>query len=357
MKSSRSVENLEIAGRSVGAGSPTFILAEVAQAHDGSLGMAHAFIEAAVNAKADGIKFQTHIAEAESTLDEPFRVNFSCQDATRYDYWKRMEFTIEQWSGLAKHAHERGLIFLSTAFSLNAFEMLAKIGIPAWKVGSGEFRSLVLLEAMVSTGAPILFSTGLANWDEITRSVAWLRSKRAPFAMLQCTSLYPTPLETVGLNVIERLRCEFGCPVGLSDHSGTMYPGLAAIARGIDILEVHVTLHRGMFGPDTTASVTFDELSTLCCMRDASAVMDSNPVDKDLMAERLSDVRQAFGRSLAPRRFLPAGTIITAELLDAKKPGGGIPPEAAEDIQGRRLVRSVLPDRILNWSDLAEEGK
>src|SRR4029077_2662993 len=114
------------------------IIGEVAQSHDGSLGMAHAFIDAIANAGADAVKFQTHIASAESTLTEPWRVKFSRQDATRYDYWKRMEFTKEQWSGLKLHAEERGLLFLSSPFSLEAVELLEEIGIKAWKVASGE---------------------------------------------------------------------------------------------------------------------------------------------------------------------------------------------------------------------------
>ena len=152
-----------ISGREIGLGRPAFIIAEVAQAHDGSLGAAHAFIDVAADAGVDAIKFQTHIAAAESTLDEPFRVRFSAQDQTRYAYWRRMEFAPEQWQGLADHARDRDLVFLSSAFSLEAVRMLAGIGMPAWKVGSGEIASSSLLEAMCETGAPILLSTGMSD--------------------------------------------------------------------------------------------------------------------------------------------------------------------------------------------------
>ncbi|MGC8917653.1 MAG: N-acetylneuraminate synthase family protein, partial [Thermoanaerobaculum sp.] len=110
------------------------VIAEVAQAHDGSLGLAHAFIDAAADAGASAIKFQTHIAAAESTLGEPWRVKFSPQDRTRYDYWRRMEFTEEQWVGLREHAEERGLYFLSSPFSVEAVELLERVGVAAWKV-------------------------------------------------------------------------------------------------------------------------------------------------------------------------------------------------------------------------------
>jgi N-acetylneuraminate synthase len=350
------VTSFKIAGRDVGANKPAFIVAEVAQAHDGSLGMAHAFIDAAAGAGADAVKFQTHLAAEESTLDEPFRVRFSAQDRTRFDYWRRMEFAPDQWRGLASHAKDRGIVFLSSAFSMAAIQLLKEIGVPAWKVGSGEFSAPDLWEAMVATGLPVLLSTGMASRAEIDKAVTLFRSKAVPHALLQCTSAYPAPLEEIGLNVISELKEQYRCPVGLSDHSGSIFPGLAALARGADIVEVHVVFDRKMFGPDVRASLTFDELRMLCAMRDAVASMDAHPVDKDQMAERLSPTRAIFGRSLAPVSILPAGTVITQAMLMPKKPGGGIPPEALDQITGRRLARDVSPDHILRWSDIEDEG-
>jgi N-acetylneuraminate synthase len=315
--------------------------------------LAHAYIDAAADRGADAVKFQTHIAEAESTLDEPFRIPLARQDETRYDYWRRMQFTAEQWGELAAHARQRGVLFLSTAFSVPAVELLRKIGMPAWKVGSGEFRLHELIDAMAQSGAPILYSTGMATWNEIADTVDTLRTRRVPHAILQCTSKYPTRLEEVGLNLLERLRNQFACPVGLSDHSGSVAPGSAAIARGADILEVHVTFDRAMFGPDVSSSVTFEELGSLCALRDAVSIMDSHPVDKDEMAGSLRQMRTTFGRSLAPVRKLAAGTRLAPDMLMPKKPAGGIPPEAAPQLAGRELARDVSPDRILRWEDIA----
>ena len=350
------VSSFKIAGRDIGANSPAFIVAEVAQAHDGSLGMAHAFIDAAAEAGADAVKFQTHLAAEESTLDEPFRVQFSEQDRTRFDYWRRMEFSHAQWQTLAAHAKERGLIFLSSAFSMAAVDLLKEIGVPAWKIGSGEFGATNLWEAMAATGLPILFSTGMASRAEIDQAVTLFRSSAVPHALLQCTSAYPSPLEEVGLNVIDELKEQYRCPVGLSDHSGSVFPGLAAVARGADIVEVHAIFNRNMFGPDVGASLTFEELHMLCAMRDAVAKMDAHPVDKDRMAERLEATRAIFGRSLAPACHLPAGTVLMPAMLVPKKPGGGIPPEALGQITGRRLARDVSPDHILRWSDIEDQS-
>jgi N-acetylneuraminate synthase len=209
---------------------------------------------------------------------------------------------------------------------------------------------------MVATGLPILLSTGMASLTEIDKAVTLFRSKEIPFALLQCTSAYPSSLEEIGLNVIAELKAQYRCPVGLSDHSGSVFPGLVALARGADIVEVHVVFDRKMFGPDVSASLTFDELRMLCMMRDAVVRMDAHPVDKDAMAEQLRPTRVIFGRSLAPVSRLPAGTVIAPEMLMPKKPSGGIPPDALEQITGRRLTRDVSPDRVLRWSDIEDQG-
>ena len=133
------------------------VIGEVAQAHDGSLGSAHAFIDAIARAGADAVKFQTHIAAAESTPSEPWRVRFSPQDATRYDYWKRMEFTPDQWLALKRHADERKLIFLSSPFSVEAVQLLQRVGVPAWKVASGEISNASLFDAMLERRSGVVF--------------------------------------------------------------------------------------------------------------------------------------------------------------------------------------------------------
>ncbi len=343
---------ITIAGRDIGPGHPAFVIAEVSQSHDGSLGLAHAFIDAAAEAGADAVKFQTHIAAAESTFDEPFRVRFSKQDETRYDYWQRMEFTPAQWAGLADHAAERKIIFLSSAFSVAAVELLEEIGVPAWKVGSGEYKSSDLLAAMTATNKPVLLSTGMSNWDEISASVETLRGLGAPLAMFQCTSRYPTALADVGLNVIDDMRDRYGCPVGLSDHSGSPHPSLAAIAKGADMIEVHFALDMNMFGPDVPVSLDPANLALLCGARDAVAEMAGHPVDKDAAAEALSEMRGLFTKSLAPASPLSAGTVLTADMLTAKKPGTGIPADRLAEVVGRELAADVSPDRLLKLEDL-----
>ncbi|MBI3425534.1 MAG: N-acetylneuraminate synthase family protein [Acidobacteria bacterium] len=327
------------------------LIGEIAQTHDGSLGTAHAYIDAVARAGADAIKFQTHIAAAESTPGEPWRVKFSRQDATRYEYWQRMEFTEEQWRGLAEHAAERGLLFLSSAFSLAAVELLEGLGLPAWKVGAGEITNLPMLEMMARTGKPVLLSSGMSNWAELDAAVACVRAQNAPVAVFQCTTAYPCPPEKLGLNVLAELRERYACPVGLSDHSGTIYAGLAAATLGAQLIEVHVAFSRECFGPDVPASVTTAELKQLA---DGLRFIEhalTHPVNKEAMAAELSELKRTFGKSLVTARALAAGQRVTAADLVCKKPGTGISPARFHEFVNRTLNRALDANALLSEND------
>lgn len=341
---------MKIGAREVGATAPCFVVAEVGQAHDGSLGAAHAYIDAAAKAGADAVKFQTHIAAAESTPGEPFRVKFSKQDASRYDYWKRMEFTEPQWAGLREHCAEKSVEFLSSPFSMQAVELLSRIGVPAWKVGAGEVNNLPMLEKLRATGKPVILSSGMSSWPEMDAAVEAVGKGNC--VVLQCTTSYPCPPEKLGLNVIAQLRARYGTPVGLSDHSGTVYAGLAAAALGCDVLEVHIVMSRESFGPDVTSSVTSVELRQLVDGIRFIEKAKANPIDKDQLAESMGDLKRMFGKSLVAAHALAAGTKLVEADLSLKKPGTGIPAAKLKDTLGRRLKRAVAADVLLSEDDL-----
>jgi N,N'-diacetyllegionaminate synthase len=344
---------LGIGGRTFSA-DRCLIVGEVAQAHDGSLGTAHAFVDAIARAGADAVKFQTHIAAAESTPGEPWRVRFSRQDATRYDYWRRMEFSEAQWRELRAHCDEKGLLFLSSPFSVEAVQMLARVGVPAWKVASGEASDLPLINAILETALPVLVSTGMSPLKEIDAIVERVRVRSVPFAVMQCSSSYPCPPERVGLNVLELFQERYRAPVGLSDHSGTIYPSLAAATLGAAVLEVHVTLSREMFGPDVPASVTTEDLRRLIEGVRFIEAMRSHPVDKDAAAEAMRPMRDLFTKSIVARRELAAGAVLGPEDLAMKKPGTGLPADRLTEVVGRRLRRPLRADEPINAEDLEE---
>lgn len=328
------------------------LVAEVAQSHDGSLGQAHAFIDAVATTGADAIKFQTHIAAAESTPAEEFRIKFSRQDATRYDYWKRMEFTPEQWAGLKTHAEEKRLLFLSSPFSMEAVALLEKLDLVAWKIASGELDSRRMIERMATSGKPLIASTGLSDRGEI-RALAQQLAKLAPnrHAILHCTTAYPTPAEQVGLNVFEELSRELGCPLGLSDHSGTPYPSLVAAYLGARVIEVHVTLSRHMFGPDVSSSVTVEQLAELSRGLAFVHRMRSHPIDKDKIAGEKTPLRKLFGKSAVALRDIKAGQAADDALIAFKKPGKGLSEKEFDGLESRTLKRAVTAGTFLQAED------
>jgi N-acetylneuraminate synthase len=192
----------------------------------------------------------------------------------------------------------------------------------------------------------------MSTMQEIGHAVSQVRHAGLPLGILQCTSAYPCPADQVGLNMLDVYRQRFRCAVGLSDHSGTIFPGLAAVTLGASILEVHVTFSRRMFGPDVPASLTVDELDQLVHgARDISRMLAS-PVDKDAMAQSLEPLRQIFTKSVVAREYLPAGTVLENHHLTAKKPGTGIPAERLSDLIGRRLCRSVQQNQFLVETDV-----
>ncbi len=334
------------------AAGKVMIVGEVAQAHDGSLGTAHAYVDAIAAAGADAVKFQTHLAAAESTAQEPWRVPFSPQDASRYDYWRRMEFRPEQWRGLRDHAREVGLLFISSPFSLEAVALLRELEVDAMKVASGEVPNLDLLDACAAAGVPVLVSSGMSGLAELDTAVERLGATGAEVTVLQCSSTYPCPPEEVGLNLLGILADRYGRPVGLSDHSGTIFPALAAVTLGATVIELHVTLSRESFGPDVSSSVTTTELRQLVEGTRFISTMLEHPIDKDEAAVGRHELRQMFTRSLVASGPLPVGHVLTPDDLLAKKPGGGTPPAERATLVGGRLRRAVVADEPITVDDV-----
>jgi N,N'-diacetyllegionaminate synthase len=328
------------------------LVAEVAQAHDGSLGTAHAYIDAVADAGVNAVKFQAHIARYESHPSEPWRVRFSRQDESRYDYWRRMEFAPDQWRGLYDHAHACGLEFIVSPFSLEAVDMLRTTGVDVWKVASGEVGNHQLLGHLAGDGRPVILSTGMSSWAECDAAVALLLGKSVDVTVLQCTTAYPCPPERLGLRVMHEIRDRYGVPFGLSDHTGETYAGISATALGASMVEVHVTFHKRSFGPDVPASLDLAQLADL--VRGVRFVERAlaGAVDKDALAEELAPTRRLFTRSLVLRRDLPKGSLLVEADLILKKPGTGIPGERMGEFVGRRLARGLAADAQLAESDL-----
>lgn len=330
-----------------------YLIAEIAQAHDGSLGILHSYIDAVAKTGVQAIKFQMHIAEAESSIHEPFRIKFSKEDATRFDYWKRMEFTLEQWKEIKSHCDEVGLDFICSPFSNLAVDWLEEVGIKTYKVGSGEVNNFLLLEKICQTGKPIIISSGMSSFDELDQTVEFLRSKKAIFSILQCTTAYPTKPEQYGLNVISELKKRYDVPIGFSDHSAKVATGIAAVTLGAEILEFHVVFHRQLFGPDAVASLTIEETKQLVDDVAAIYLAQNHVISKDTN-EQFKELKVIFEKSLAINKNLPKGHSITFDDLESKKPKGfGIPASDFQKVIGAKLKNDKSQWDFLNEEDLA----
>ena len=329
-----------------------YLIAEIAQAHDGSLGILHSYIDAVATTGVQAIKFQMHIAEAESSIHEPFRVKFSYEDATRYEYWKRMEFTLEQWKEIKLHCDKVGLDFICSPFSNLAVDWLEEVGVKSYKIGSGEVNNFLLLEKVVRTEKPIIISSGMSNFIELDQIVTFLKSKNATFSILQCTTAYPTKPEEYGLNVVNELKNRYNVPIGFSDHSAKIATGIAAIALGVEILEFHVVFHRSLFGPDTKASLTIEETKQLVEAVNDIHTAKNNPIDKD-SSDNFKELKFIFEKSLALNKNLAKGHVITFDDLESKKPKEyGISATDFEKVIGRKLNKDKLQWNFLNEEDL-----
>ena len=332
----------------------TKIIAEIGQAHDGSLGMLYAYIDAVAKTGADAIKFQTHYAVAESSIHEPFRVKFSKQDATRYDYWKRMEFTPQQWKDIGAYCKDVGLEFISSPFSNRAVDVLEEANVDSYKIGSGEVTNFLLLKKIIETKKPIIVSSGMSSYKELDETVDFLKKHQANFSILQCTTSYPTQPEDYGLNVIKELKSRYDVPVGFSDHSGQVATGIAATALGAETLEVHVVFDKQQFGPDVSSSLTLEELQELVLGVKAINSAIQHPIDKSDNS-KFKELKSIFEKSLAVNKTLKKGHKITFTDLEAKKPKGyGILASQFQDVIGKTLSKDLDAYDFLTDNDIDE---
>ena len=329
------------------------IIAEIGQAHDGSLGNAFSYIDALSDTGIDAIKFQTHISSAESSIYEPFRIKFSKQDKTRFEYWKRMEFTYDQWSDLKEHCESYGIEFISSPFSNAAVDILEKIDVKRYKIGSGEISNFLMLEKIGRTGKPIILSSGLSNYEELDRTIEFLSDFKSPISILQCTTSYPTKSHQWGLNQIDELKKRYSIPVGFSDHSGAIYASLAATALGAEIIEVHVVFDKKQFGPDTSSSITIKETSKMVKgIRDIRKAIN-NPVNKNNIDNETNNLKNIFEKSLAVNKDMKKESIIHFDDLESKKPSGyGINPKDYKKLIGKKINKDLKKWSFLTSSDL-----
>jgi N,N'-diacetyllegionaminate synthase len=336
-----------IGSRELGAGS-VLVVAEIGNNHDGSVRQAEKLIEAAAEAGADAAKFQTHIADAEMLPSTPTPPHF---DEPRYELTRRMELTLDDHVRLKGVAEERGLLFFSSPFSVEAVGLLEQVGVPLYKIGSGEVTNPPLLEAVAATGKPVLLSTGMSGLEEVERAAEIFRRAGSAFVVMQCTSTYPCPPEQVNLRAMGAMGERLGCLYGLSDHTPDIYTSIAAAALGASVVEKHFTLSKRLYGPDHHASLEPEELRRLVeGVRQVEAALGSGVKERD---GAHNGVRATFEKSVVSAVAIPAGAVIERTMLGTKRPGTGISATRLPELVGRHAARDIEANVLIDEADLA----
>ncbi len=348
------ITSIYIAGRRIGPGEPCFIIAEAGVNHNGDPELARELVKVAAKAGADAVKFQTFRA---SDLVSPQAAKADYQTAatgvgTQLDMLAALELSEDDHRHLMKECAAHGILFLSSPFDHGSADMLERLGVAAFKVGSGELTNHPLLARLAATRKPVILSTGMASLDEVTAAVAAFREAEGRgLALLHCISAYPANPADVNLRAMTTLQGQFSVPIGYSDHTLGNEVAFAAVAMGACIIEKHFTLDRSLTGPDHQASATPDELAELVRgIRKVEAALGSGR-KVPALAER--DVAKAARKSLVYAMALPAGTVLRGSHLTAMRPGDGIPPSDAPNMIGRTLARAVKPYAKVKPEDLA----
>jgi sialic acid synthase SpsE len=339
--------HLALGPREIGPGRPCFVIAEAGINHNGDVTLAAELVDAAARAGADAIKFQTHFPEHEMLRGG---ATAAYVGESLFDLLTRTALSRDAHATLKDLAAKKGILFLSTPFSREAADFLETLGVSAFKTGSGELTNVPLQRHIARKGRPMIVSTGMSTPDEIDATVRALDEEGATYALMHCTSTYPTPFEHVQLGCIAALQSKYGVPVGFSDHTLGTAISLAAVASGANIFEKHFTASRSLPGPDQQGSMEPQELESL--VRDIRAVEQSLGAAKKIQPGE-QDVRNMALHSVVSIRDIDAGRRISADDVWPKRPGTGIPAARMGDVLGRVARRAISRDRLISWDDLA----
>jgi len=345
---------IDIAGRKVGSGQPCFIIAEAGVNHNGKIELAMRLIDAAATAGVDAVKFQSFKAEILATPAAPkaqYQLSGTDESESQMAMLQRLELSPGAHRELSDYARACGIIFLSTPFDEISADLLAEIGVPAFKISSGDVTNLPLLEHIARKGKPVILSTGMSDLDEVRAAVTALRAAGCEqLAVLHCVSNYPANAADVNLRAMQTMTTEFEVPVGYSDHTDGIEVALAAVALGACVIEKHFTLDRNLPGPDHKASLEPDELARMVeSIRKVEAALGDG---RKARADSEADTMRVARRSLTAARDIPAGTILTRGLIAIQRPGSGLSPALLPSLVGRRVCVDVSAGSLLSFEML-----
>lgn len=344
------MNEIEICGRKIGKRYPPLVVAEIGINHEGSMEKALQMVDDAAAVGCECVKFQSHVIDDEMIPNNVIPGNAK---ESIWDIMSRCAFDELQEATLKQYVESKGMIFISTPFSRAAAERLERLGVQAYKIGSGECNNYPLVEHIARYGKPIILSTGMNDLSSISKSVGILRKHRIPYALMHCTSIYPTPYDKVRLGALVQIQEVFpDAVIGLSDHSLSSYPCLGAVALGASILERHFTSDKSWPGPDILVSMDPHDLREL--IQGSRLIHQSLEGGKNILPEEQPTIDFAYACVVAIRDIAP-GEILSMTNIWVKRPGNGeIKAEKFETLLGKKADRVIPKDSQLCWEWVVE---
>ena len=325
-----------------------YVIAEAGLNHNGSVDIAKKLIDLASKAGADAVKFQKRTVDklaVRSTLDAPDD-RFPEFGKTYREIREHLEFDMVQYQEIKKYTKDKGLDFLCTAFDSEAVDFLEELGIDTYKLASHSATNIELLEYLAKTGKQTIMSTGMAELEEVGTAVKIFKKHKSPLMLLHCVSAYPTPLNECNLNLINVLKDKFGLPTGYSGHELGYLPTLTAVAMGAVAIERHYTLDNNMTGFDHKMSLNPEDF--IAMVKDIRSIEKIKGTDKKSVSETEWITRNKYHVSMASSKDIPAGSELTVNMVTYRNPGTGIPAKDAHKIIGRKALKNIPADELLN---------
>jgi N-acetylneuraminate synthase len=342
-------KTIAVGERAVGPGAPTFIIAEAGVNHNGSVELAKRLVDAAAEAGADAVKFQTFKAEklvAPHATKADYQKEAVRPRESQLEMLRRLELSPDAFRELKEYCDRKGMLFLSTPFDDDSVDLLNQLGVPVFKIASGDVVNHTFLEHIARKGKPMILSTGMCYLSEVDEATRVIRhAGNEELVLLHCVSTYPTPPSDVNLRAMQTLATAFGTPVGFSDHTLGIGISLAAVALGACVLEKHFTLDRQLPGPDHRASLEPDELKQFVeSVRMVESALGSGRKEP---APSEADTAAAARRSLVAASDIPKQAVLTDQMIAVRRPGTGLPPSMQPFLKGRRTRRAIAAGTIL----------
>jgi len=344
------VKTINIGNRIIGEGRPCFIIAEIGLNHNGMVHIAKSLIDAAFNAKVDAVKFQKRdLAKIyrQEILNNPALGEQSMQYLI--PIIKEYELSDDDFVEIAEYCKQKGVMFLCTPWDKKSADFLNNLDVPAFKVASADFINFDLLEYLVTFKKPLILSTGMCVFDEVIKSVEFLKKLKAEFILLHCNSSYPAPFHNINLNFMKRLREEFDVPVGYSGHELGIAVSEAAVVMGANVLERHITMDRTMRGPDHASSLEPQGFTKL--VRDVRNIEQSFGLDHRWLTRGEFANRESLAKSLVADCSIKKGAVIARDMVVAKSPGKGVSPQRIYELVGTTAKRDIAEDEEFKEQD------